>query len=61
MGCMFFWTKIGAIIQYKYLNRGYFDCKTKLCLGKQEKYIFTQAVSIHSFYPQLGAQGQSYQ
>ena len=35
----------GAIIQYKYLNRVYFDCKTKLCLvvpSRHRKYIFTQ-------------------
>ena len=35
----------GAIIQYKYLNRAYFDCKTKLSLtvpGRHGKYIFTQ-------------------
>ena len=35
----------GTIIQYKYLNRVYFDCKTKLCLivpGRYGKYIFTQ-------------------
>ena len=38
----------GAVIQYKYLNRVYFDCKNKLCLGKQGKYIFTQK----SFYLQ---------
>ena len=46
----FYWPD-GAIIQYKYPNRVYFDCKTKLCLivpGRQEKYIFTQ----ESFYLQ---------
>ena len=35
-----------AVIQYKYPNRIYFDCKTKLCPivpGMQGKYIFTQA------------------
>ena len=35
----------GTIIQYKYLNRVYFDFKTNLCLivpGREEKYIFTQ-------------------
>ena len=63
MGCTFFWVKIisaftyfvvscllpdGAFIQYKYLNRVYFECKTKLCLGRQGKYIFTQ----ESFYLQ---------
>ena len=35
----------GAIIQYKYPNKVYFDCKTILCLivpGRQGKYIFTQ-------------------
>ena len=33
----------GATTEYiKYLNRVYFDCKTKLCLGKQGKYILTQ-------------------
>ena len=32
----------GAIIQYKYLNRLYFDCTTKMCLDRQGKYIFTQ-------------------
>ena len=32
----------GAIVQYKYLYRVYFDWKTKLCLGRQGKYIFTQ-------------------
>ena len=40
-----------TIIQYKYPNRVYFDCKTKLCfivLGRQGKYIFTQ----ESFYLQ---------
>ena len=38
----------GAIIQYKYLNRPYFDCKTKLCLGRQRKiYFYTK-----SFYLQ---------
>ena len=39
----------GAIIQYKYPNRVYFDCKTNLCLVvpcRQRKYIFTQ----ESFY-----------
>ena len=37
-----------AIIQY--LNRLYFDCKTKLCLivpGKQGKYISTQEIDIN--------------
>ena len=41
----------GAIIQYKYINRVYFDCKTKLCLivpGRHGKYIFTQEI----FYQQ---------
>ena len=58
MDCTLFWVKIrkrhllilwfrvyqpdSAIIQYKYLNRIYFDCKTKLCLGRQGKYIFAQ-------------------
>ena len=58
MGCTFFWVKFGnafayfavscsdgAMIQYKSLNRVYFDCKTKLCLlvpGRHGKYIFTQ-------------------
>ena len=40
-----------AIIQYKYPNSVYFDCKTKPCLivpGRQGKYIFTQK----SFYLQ---------
>ena len=40
-----------AIVQHKYLNRVYFDCKTKLCLivpGRHGKYIFTQ----ESFYLQ---------
>ena len=35
----------GAVIQYKYPNKVYFDCKTKLCLivpDRQGKYIFTQ-------------------
>ena len=63
MGCTFFSVKLGsafayfvvscllAIIQYKYPNRVYFDCKTKLCLivlGRHGKYIFTQ----DSFYLQ---------
>ena len=66
MGCSFFWVKFGnafayivvscllarwRIIQYKYLNRVYFDCKTKCCfevLGRQGRYIFTQ----ESFYLQ---------
>ena len=66
MGCTFFWVKFGsafayflvhvywpdgAIIQYKYLNRAYFDCKTKLCLSvpcRHGKYIFKQ----ESFYQQ---------
>ena len=41
----------GAIIQYKYLNRVYFNCKTKLCLivpGRQGKYIF----KLESFFLQ---------
>ena len=38
----------GAIIQYKYPYRVYYDCKTKLCLGRQGKYVFTQ----ESFYQQ---------
>ena len=38
----------GAIVQYKYLNRVYFDCKTKLFLDRQGNYIFTQ----EGFYPQ---------
>ena len=60
MDCMFFWVKFGsafaflwfrinqpdgAIFQYKYPNRVYFDCKTRLCLilsGRQGKYTFTQ-------------------
>ena len=33
---------------YKYLNRVYFDCKTKLCFDRQGKYIFSQ----ESFYLQ---------
>ena len=40
-----------VFIQYKYLNRVYFVCKTKLCLtipGRQGKYIFTR----ESFYLQ---------
>ena len=66
MGCMFFWVQFGnafanfvvsfywldgAIIQYNYPNRVYFDCKTKLCLitpCRQGKYMFTQ----ESFYLQ---------
>ena len=63
MGCTKFWLKLAmhslilwfcvyypddAIIQYKYPNRIYFDCKTKVCPivpGRQGKYIFifTQA------------------
>ena len=54
----------GAIIQYKYLNRVYFDCKTKLCLivpGRHGKYILTQ----ESFYLQgilndINEQGTSF-
>ena len=60
MGWTFFWVKFGNAFayfvvlcllarwryyQYKYLNRVYFDCKTKLCLivpGRQGKHIFTQ-------------------
>ena len=41
----------GAIIQYKYSNRVYVDCKKQQCLivpGRQEKYIFTE----ESFYLQ---------
>ena len=41
----------GTIIQYKYINRVYFDCKTKLCLifsDRHGKYVFTQ----ESFYLQ---------
>ena len=41
----------GTIIQYKYLNKVYFYCKTKLCLidpSWQGKYIFTK----ESFYLQ---------
>ena len=41
----------GAIIQYKYPNRVYFDCNTKLCPiipGRHGKYSFTQ----ESFYLQ---------
>ena len=42
----------GAIIQYEYLNRVYFDCKTKLgpysSWDRQGKYIYTQ----ESFYVQ---------
>ena len=41
----------GAIVQYKYLNRVYFDCKAKMCLivpGRHGKYMFTQ----ESFYLQ---------
>ena len=43
----------GIIIQYKYLNRVYFDCKTKLCLipGMHGKYIFTQ--KVRDLYHQL--------
>ena len=64
MGCTFFWVKFGnalayfvisyrpypdvAIIQCKYPNGVYFDCKTKLCLGRQGKYICRQ----ESFYLQ---------
>ena len=40
-----------TIIQYKHLNRIYFDCKTKLCLivpGKLGKYIgLHKKVSIY--------------
>ena len=42
----------GAIIQHKYPNRVYFDCKTKLCLidpGRQGEYIYTQ-VSFCKLY-----------
>ena len=38
-------TSDGAIIQHKYPNRVYFDCKTKLWLtvaSRHGKYIFTQ-------------------
>ena len=38
-----------SIIQYKYLNRVYFDCKIKLCLivsGRHGKYILHKKVSI---------------
>ena len=63
MGCTFFWVIFGnafayfvatclqpdgAIIQYEYPNRVYFDCKAKLCLivpGRHGKYIFTQETS----------------
>ena len=41
----------GAIIQHKYPNRIYFDCKTKLCLivpGSHGKYILLDK----SFYLQ---------
>ena len=41
----------GAIIQYKYPNQVYFDCKTKVCLivpGREGRYLFTQ----ESFYLQ---------
>ena len=43
--------KDGALIQYKYLNRVFFGCKTKLGLivpGRHGKYIFAQ----ESFYLQ---------
>ena len=65
MGCTFLWVNFGnafayfvvsclldgAFIQYKYPNKVYFDCKTKLghivpC--RQGNYIFTQ----ESFYLQ---------
>ena len=36
----------GTNIQYKYLNKVYFDCKIELCPDRQGKYIFTQ----ESFY-----------
>ena len=60
MDCTFFWVKFGnafaylwfciyqpdgAIFQYKYPNREYFNCKTRQYLilsGRQGKYIFTQ-------------------
>ena len=55
MGCMFLWVKIDNAFAYfvsllarrcyfsmLISNRVYFDCKTKLCLGRQGKYIFTQ-------------------
>ena len=38
----------GAIIQYKYPNRVYFDCNTQLCPIIHGKYSFTQ----ESFYLQ---------
>ena len=66
MGCMFFWVKIGnafayfvvscSLARWRYYstyiskNRVYFDSKTKLCLGRQGKYIFTQEVSMHKVY-----------
>ena len=58
MGCTLFLVKFclfcgyqpnGAIIQYKYPNRVYFDCKTKMCLlVPDRKYVFAQ----ESFYLQ---------
>ena len=63
MGCMFFWVKIGNVFVYFVVScllarlpycsmtvskQSIFDCKIKLCLGRQEKYIFTQ----ESFYLQ---------
>ena len=45
-----------AIIQYKYPNSVYFDCKTKPCLivpGRQGKYIFTQKVFIYKVYSMI--------
>ena len=42
-----------SIIQYKYLNRVYFECKTKLCLtcpGRHGKYIFREEIPIYKVY-----------
>ena len=63
MGYTFFWVKFGNAFAYVVVScllarwhyyliliskQSIFDCKIKLCLGKQGKYIFTQK----SFYLQ---------
>ena len=58
MGCTIFWVKIGNFVysvvscllaRWRYYSiliskQSIFDCKIKLCLGRQGKYTFTQEI-----------------